>query len=66
VASGAAVAGVTAGVGVVAAADDIGWLGDGVFPADGLLEQPATTTISAATTTKNNRLILVSRVPKRT
>lgn len=50
-----------AGGGVVAAADDVSWLGDGVFPADGLLEQPATANISAATTTKNNRLILVSR-----
>jgi len=40
------------------------WHGGGVLPADGLLEQPATASISAATTTKNNRLILLSRVPK--
>ena len=60
----AAVDGVAAGVGVVAGADDVDCVGDGVLPADGLLEQPATASISAATTTKNNRLILLSRVPK--
>ena len=38
----AAVDGVAAGVGVVAGADDVDCVGDGVLPADGLLEQPAT------------------------
>jgi hypothetical protein len=45
---------------VVAGADDVSWVGDGVLPADGLLEQPATANINVAATTKSNRLILVS------
>ncbi|HJY44391.1 MAG TPA: hypothetical protein VJ301_07190 [Propionibacteriaceae bacterium] len=50
-----------AGVGVVAGADDVSWVGDGVLPADGLLEHPATASISAAA--KNNHLILNPRAP---
>jgi hypothetical protein len=58
-ASGAADDG-AAGVGSLVVAAAVGCVGAGVSPVDGLLEQPATDSSSAAATTRSNRLILIS------
>jgi hypothetical protein len=52
-----------AGVGSLVVVAGVGCAGEGVSPADGPLEQPATANISAAATTKGNRLILISSMP---
>jgi hypothetical protein len=53
--------GVAVGVELLAIADDSDSAGEGASPADGLPEQPAAANISAAATTRRNRLMLTPK-----